>query len=99
MSLLASSQISDWVLIKFPANFVTFPKEMFNGKLHFLCSVWTVQYASFYYKQLISNVKMRMAKNQENTNHHPEAELLLFENYSHSSSTLSSKNNGTYSKK
>ena len=42
---------------------------------------------------------MRMAKNQENTNHHPEAELLLFENYSHSSSTLSSKNNGTYSKK
>ena len=30
---------------------------------------------------------------------HPKAELLLFENYSHSSSTLSSKNNKTYSKK
>ena len=30
---------------------------------------------------------------------HPEAERLLFENYSHSSSTLSSKNNWTYSKK
>ena len=29
----------------------------------------------------------------------PEAELLLFENYLHSSSTLSSKNNRTYSKK
>ena len=38
---------------------------------------------------------MRLAKNQENTNQHPESELLLFENYSHSSSTLSSKNNGT----
>ena len=30
---------------------------------------------------------------------HPEAELLLFENYSHSSSKLSSKNNKTDSKK
>ena len=30
---------------------------------------------------------------------HPEDELLLFENYSHSSYTLSSKNNRTYSKK
>ena len=29
----------------------------------------------------------------------PETELLQFENYSHSSSTLSSKNNRTYSKK
>ena len=30
---------------------------------------------------------------------HSEAERLLFETYSHSSSTLSSKNNTTYSKK
>ena len=37
-----------------------------------------------------------MAKNQANDKQHPEAELLLFENYSHSSSTLSSKNNRTY---
>ena len=29
---------------------------------------------------------------------HAEAEHLLFENYSYSSSTLSSKDNGTYSK-
>ena len=40
-----------------------------------------------------------MAKNQAKAKQHPEAELLLFENYSHSSSTLSSKNNRTYSKK
>ena len=39
-----------------------------------------------------------MAKeNQANAKQHPEGEILLFENYSHSSSTLSSKNNKTYS--
>ena len=30
---------------------------------------------------------------------HPQVELFLFENYSHSSSTLPSKNNRTYSEK
>ena len=38
-------------------------------------------------------------KNQANAKQHPEAELLLFENYLHSSSSLSSKNNRRYSKK
>ena len=47
----------------------------------------------------ISNATLKLAKNQANAKHKPEAELLLFENYSHSSSTLSSKNNRTYSKK
>ena len=42
---------------------------------------------------------MKQAKNQENTKQRLKTELLLFENYSHSSSTLSSQNNGTYSKK
>ena len=37
-----------------------------------------------------------MAKSQANAKQHPEAEFLLFENYSHSPSTLSSKNNRTY---
>ena len=46
----------------------------------------------------MSNAKLNLAKNQGNTKQHPVAELLLIENYSHSSSTLSSKNNGTYSK-
>ena len=47
-------------------------------------------------------LKQRQAeigKNQENAKQHPQAELLLFENYSHYSSTLSSKINSTYSKK
>ena len=33
-----------------------------------------------------------------NAKEHPEAELFLFENYSHSSFTLSSKNNRTFRK-
>ena len=41
----------------------------------------------------ISNTKLKLAKQ------HPEAELLLFENYLLSSSTLRSKNNRAYSKK
>ena len=40
-----------------------------------------------------------MAKTQANAKQHPEVELLLFENYSHSSFTLSFKNNRKYSKK
>ena len=47
----------------------------------------------------ISNTRMKLPKSQANAKQHPEAELLLFENYSHSSFTLSSKNNRTYSKK
>ena len=42
----------------------------------------------------ISNIfRLKLAKNQVNAKQHSEAELLLFENYLHSSSTLS------YSKK
>ena len=40
-----------------------------------------------------------MAKNHGNGKQHPEAEFLLFENYSHSLSTLSSKNKKADSKK
>ena len=42
---------------------------------------------------------MRLAKNQAKAEHHPEAELLLFENFSVSSSMLSAKTNVRYSKK
>ena len=47
----------------------------------------------------ISNATLKLAKNQANAKQHPEVELLPFENYAHSSTTLSSKNNRTYSKK
>ena len=47
----------------------------------------------------ISNVRLKLAKTQVNAKQHPEAELLLFQNYSNSPSTLSSKKNEAYSKK
>ena len=56
-------------------------------------------HAFFISNTFISNVKLKLAKNQANFKQHPQAELLLFENYLHSSLTLSSKNNRTYSKK
>ena len=40
-----------------------------------------------------------MAKNQAKAKQHPEDELLISENYSLCSSTLSSENNRRYSKK
>ena len=46
----------------------------------------------------VSNVRLILAKNQAKAKQHTEAELLLFENYSLSSSTLSSKSNRRYSK-
>ena len=39
----------------------------------------------------ISNARLKLAKNQANTKQHPEAKLSLFADYSHSSSTISSK--------
>ena len=47
----------------------------------------------------ISNARLELAKTQANAKQRPGAELSLFEKYSHSSSTLLSKNNSTYSKK
>ena len=47
----------------------------------------------------ISNTRVKLAKNQENGKQHPEAELLLFNNYSYSSFLLLSRNNRIYSKK
>ena len=42
----------------------------------------------------MSNARLKPGKHQANAKQHPEAELLLFENYSKSSSTLSSKKIG-----
>ena len=54
---------------------------------------WKIFYAFF-----ISEAKLKLAKNQAKAMQQPEAELLLFGNYSLSSSTLSSKNKRRYSK-
>ena len=40
----------------------------------------------------ISNAYLKLAKNQANAKQHPEAALLLFENVSHPSFALLSKN-------
>ena len=49
----------------------------------------------FYNYVHISNTKQKLAKDQVNAKEHPESQLLLFENYLHSSSMSSSKNNKT----
>ena len=46
---------------------------------------------AFLFTYFISNARLKFAKNQANAKQHPEAELLLLENHSHSSSMLSSK--------
>ena len=53
-------------------------------------------YKQHFYKQYQAQIGK---KNWAKAKQHPEAELLLFENYLLSSSTLSSKNNRAYSKK
>ena len=64
-------------------------------KLQFLKDL----HAFFISNTFISNARLKLAQNQANAKQHPETEVLLFEKYSHSSSTLSSKNSRTYSKK
>ena len=54
---------------------------------------------AFFNSNTKSNSSLKLAKSQVTSKQHSEIELLLFENYLHSSSTLSSKNNRAYSKK
>ena len=55
-------------------------------------------YAFFISNTIISNARPKLTKNQLEAKQHTEAELLLFETYSLSSSTLSSKNNRRHPK-
>ena len=57
-------------------------------------------HAFFISNTFISNGRLKLAKKkQAKAKQHVEAEFLLLENYVHSSSTLSSKDNKRYSKK
>ena len=47
----------------------------------------------------MNNARLKLSENQANAKQHTEAEILLFENYSHSSYKLPSKNIKIYSKK
>ena len=49
-------------------------------------NAYTHQTHAFLSDSFISNARLKLAKNQANAKKHPEAELLLFENYSPSSS-------------
>ena len=51
-------------------------------------------HAFFISSTFISNARLKLATNQGNAKQHLDAELLVFENYSHFSSTLSSKKIG-----
>ena len=55
--------------------------------------------AFFKSNTFISNARLKLAKNQAKAKQHPEAELLLFENYLFSLSKLSYKNKRRYSQK
>ena len=57
-----------------------------------LCHLFTL------YEFFISNARLKLEKSQAKAKQQPETELLLIENYSLSSSTLSSKNNSRCSK-
>ena len=51
-------------------------------------------HAFFISNTFISKTRLKLAKNQANAKHHPDAELLTCQNYSHSLSTLSTKTIG-----
>ena len=55
-------------------------------------------HAFFIHNTFISNARLKLAKNQANAKQHPEVQLLLLDIYADSSHTLSSRNNGRYSK-
>ena len=50
---------------------------------------WGLTLYAFLSNTFTSNVRLKLGKDQTNAKQHPEAELLLFENYLLSSSTLS----------
>ena len=57
-------------------------------------------FTRFFYisNTFVSNARLKLAKDQADAKHHLKVELWLSENYSYSSSTLSSVNNTVYSK-
>ena len=65
-----------------------------------LCVSMKFSVTRFFYKRHFYKQRQpEIDKNQEKAKQHPEAELLLFENFLLSSSTSSSKNYRRYSKK
>ena len=83
-------------------------KKIFHKKTKKLVSVYLIantmlfkkfQSCFFISNTFTSNTRLKSTNNQAEAKQHPEAELLLFENYSLSSCMLTFKNNRRYSKK
>ena len=72
----------------------------YNSCVYYYHSVAKSPYTLFYINNtFIRNARLKLLKNQASVKPHPEAERLLRESYSHSSSTLSSQNKRICSKK
>ena len=69
---------------------IAYIKSLIPHPSHFLASYYIIQY--FISNIFISNASLNMAKNQAKSVQHPDAELLIFQNYSLFSPMLSSKN-------
>ena len=84
----------NWVLLVLLPDFVSWSRleSMYIFVITNMCCL-------FISNIFISNTRLKLEKNQENAEKHPEAELLLFNNYSHPSFSLLSRNNRIYSKK
>ena len=65
---------------------------LFHMLLNFLHAFFSTQHFN-------KHLQAKIGKNQAKVKQHPEAELSIFENYSFSSSSLSTKNNRNHSKK
>ena len=85
----------------FPSGLILYiSKEAFHGVISLLRSKIVKLYTLFSISNtFISNARLKSAKDEANAKQQPEANFLLFGNYSHSSSTLSLKNNMTHPKK
>ena len=68
--------------------------------IYYLCGeILKYTICFFINNTFISNTRLKLAKTQTNAKQDPEAELLLFQNYPHTPSILSSKTNMRCSKK
>ena len=65
---------------------IVFVLSYYNLGFPLIVSVNCFNTCFFIRNTFISNGRLKLAKNQPNTKQHAEPELLLFENYSHSSS-------------
>ena len=74
------------------------PKDSLKPLSESITAILKILHGFFVNNTFISITRLTLAKNQANAKQNPEAELLIFENYSLSSYTLSSRIKRRYSK-